>query len=85
MGKSFGIRWNQTGKNSLKLEKNTNPSDIPNKILKEWRKIGQKGETTEKNGTKYLMKKIKFNRILKNKFTATLKKEKENAIKEQKI
>ena len=61
------------------------PFDIPNKILKDWRKIGQKGETTEKKWNKiFKRKKIKFNQILKNNFTAGLKKEKENAIKEPK-
>ncbi len=61
------------------------PFDIPNKILKDWRKIGQKGEIIEKKWNKILKrKKIKFNQILNNNFTAALKKEKENAIKEPK-
>ena len=61
------------------------PFDIPNKILKDWRKIGQRGEILEKKWNKILKrKKIKFNQILKNKFTTALKKEKENAIKEPK-
>ena len=63
----------------------TKPFDIPNKILNEWRKIGQRGEILEKKWNKALKrKKIKFNKILKNNFTAVLKKEKENAIKEPK-
>ena len=63
----------------------TKPFDIPNKILKEWRKIGQRGEILEKKWNKALKrKKIKFNQTLKNNFTAVLKKEKENAIKEPK-
>ncbi len=61
------------------------PFDIPNKILKDWRKIGQKGEILEKNWNRILKgKKKKYNQVLKNKFTIALKKEKENAIKEQK-
>ena len=61
------------------------PFDIPNKILKEWRKIGQRGEILEKKWNKALKrKKIKFNQTLKNNFTTVLKKEKENAIKEPK-
>ena len=63
----------------------TKPFDIPNKILNEWRKIGQRGEILEKKWNKALKrKKIKFNQILKNNFTTVLKKEKENAIKEPK-
>ena len=61
------------------------PFDIPNKILKDWRKIGQRGESLEKKWNKALKrKKIKFNQTLKNNFTTVLKKEKENAIKEPK-
>ncbi len=61
------------------------PFDIPNKILKDWRKIGQRGQILEKKWNKVLKrKKIKFNQTLKNNFTAVLKKEKENAIKEPK-
>ncbi len=63
----------------------TKPFDIPNKILKEWRKIGQRGEILEKKWNKALKrKKIKFNQTFKNNFTKVLKKEKENAIKEPK-
>ena len=63
----------------------TKPFDIPNKILNEWRKIGQRGEILEKKWNKVLKrKKIKFNQTLKNNFTRLLKKEKENAIKEPK-
>ena len=63
----------------------TKPFDIPNKILKEWRKIGQRGEILEKKWNKALKrKKIKFNQTLKNNFATALKKEKENAIKEPK-
>ena len=63
----------------------TKPFDIPNKILNEWRKIGQRGENLEKKWNKALKrKKIKFNQTLKNNFTTVLKKEKENAIKDPK-
>ena len=63
----------------------TKPFDIPNKILNEWRRIGQRGEIFEKKWNKVLKrKKIKFNQTLKNNFTTVLKKEKENAIKEPK-
>ncbi len=63
----------------------TKPFDIPNKILNEWRKIGQRGEILEKKWNKVLKrKKIKFNQFLKNNFSSVLKKEKENAIKEPK-
>ena len=63
----------------------TKPFDIPNKILNEWRKIGQRGEILEKKWNKVLKrKKIKFNQTLKNNFRTALKKEKENAIKEPK-
>jgi len=63
----------------------TKPFDIPNKILNEWRKIGQRGEILEKKWNKASKrKKIKFNQTLKNNFSTVLKKEKENAIKEPK-
>ena len=78
------------GVDEIKLVRNalnwkTKPFDIPNKILNEWRKIGQRGEILEKKWNKALKrKKIKFNQTLKNNFTTVLKKEKENAIKEPK-
>ena len=63
----------------------TKPFDIPNKILNEWRKIGQRGEILEKKWNKeFKRKKIKFIQSSKNNFTTVLKKEKENAIKEPK-
>ena len=63
----------------------TKPFDIPNKILNEWRKIGQRGEILEKKWNKVLNRnKIKLNQTLKNNFNTALKKEKENAIKEPK-
>ncbi len=61
------------------------PFDIPIEILKEWRKIGQRGEILEKKWNKILKKRVKkFNQIFKNNFTKALKKEKEYAIKEPK-
>jgi len=78
------------GANEIKLVRKvlnwkSKPFDIPNKILKDWRKIGQRGEILEKKWKKILKrKKIKFNQILKENFTTALKKEKENAIKEPK-
>ncbi len=61
------------------------PFDIPNQILKDWRKIGQKGEILEKKWNKILNReKKKINQTLKNNFTTVLKKEKVNAIKEPK-
>ncbi len=61
------------------------PFDIPNKILKDWRKIGQRGEILEKKWNKILKrKKIKFKQTLKNNFTTKLNREKENAIKQPK-
>ena len=63
----------------------TKPFDIPNKILNDWRRIGQRGEILEKKWNKiFKRKKTKFNQSLKNNFTTALKKEKENAIKEPK-
>ncbi|MDA9733837.1 transketolase [Candidatus Pelagibacter sp.] len=63
----------------------TKPFVIPNKILNDWRRIGQRGEILEKKWNKILKrKKTKFNQTLKNNFTTALKKEKENAIKEPK-
>ena len=61
------------------------PFDIPNKILKNWRKIGRRNDATEKKWKKiFSRKKIKFKQTLKNNFTTAIKKEKENAIKEPK-
>ncbi len=61
------------------------PFHVPNQILKDWRKFGQKGEILEKKWNKKCKeKKIKFNQTLKNNFTTVLKKEKQNAIKQPK-
>ena len=78
------------GTDEIKLVRKTlnwknKPFDIPNKILKDWRKIGQRGVILEKKWNKiFKRKKIKFNQILKNNFTTALKREKEIAIKEPK-
>ena len=78
------------GVDEIKLVRNalnwkTKPFDIPNKILNEWRKIGQRGEILEKKWNKAIKReKIKFSQTLKYNFTTVLKKEKENAIKEPK-
>jgi len=61
------------------------PFEIPNKILNEWKKIGNKGKKIENNWNKiYKKKKILINNLLKNNFTKILKTEKQNTIKELK-
>ncbi len=68
------------------LNWNNKPFHIPQEILNEWRKIGQKGEILEKKWNKiFKKKKTKFNKIIKNNFYNALKKEKENAIKYPKV
>ena len=63
------------------LNWNHKPFEIPKKILKEWRKIGQRGGAIENKWKKiFKRKKIKFNQIIKNNFAAVLKKEKVDAI-----
>ncbi len=68
------------------LNWNYKPFDIPKKFLKEWRKIGLRGNAIENNWNRIIIKKkIKFNKILKNNnFSSVLKKEKEDAIKNPK-
>jgi len=68
------------------LNWNYKPFDIPKKFLKEWRKIGLRGNAVENNWNRIIIKKkIKFNKILKNNnFSSVLKKEKEDAIKNPK-
>ncbi len=59
------------------------PFKIPNIILKEWRKIGQKGEQLENKWNKIYKKKKKIiNKVLKNNFSKVIKLEKQDAIKE---
>ena len=60
--------------------------EIPKNILSEWRKIGNKGEKTEKRWNKiYKRKKSKIDKILKNNFYRSIKTEKINSIKEMKV
>jgi len=67
------------------LKWNYKPFEIPNKILKEWKKIGKKGQQTENNWNRnYKKKRGAINKLLKNNFTKILKVEKLNAIKELK-
>jgi transketolase len=59
------------------------PFEIPNNILNEWKKIGNKGTKLETNWNKfYRRKKHNINKILKNNFSKALKSEKQNAVKE---
>jgi transketolase len=59
--------------------------EIPNTILKEWKKIGKKGQLLENKWNKiYKNKKKKIDKLLKNNFMKALKTEKQNAIKELK-
>ena len=68
-----------------KLKWSHKPFEIPKTILKEWKKIGKKGELLENRWKKiYETKKKKINKILKNNFTKALKKEKKNSINENK-
>ena len=68
-----------------RLNWNYKPFNIPNKILKEWKKIGKRGIKIESKWNKiYLKKKNKINKILKNNFTKVLRIEKQNAVKELK-
>jgi len=57
--------------------------EIPNNILNQWRKIGNKGSKIESGWNKiYKRKKNRINKILKNNFSKSIKSEKINAIKE---
>jgi transketolase len=61
------------------------PFEIPNNILNEWKKIGNKGVRLEANWNKLYKKKKQFvNKILKNNFSKALESEKKNSIKEAK-
>ncbi|MDC3143026.1 transketolase [Candidatus Pelagibacter sp.] len=65
------------------LNWNYKPFKIPNKFLKEWKKIGKKGQRLENNWNKiYKKKKELINKLQKNNFTKILKTEKLRAIKE---
>jgi len=59
------------------------PFEIPNNILNEWRKIGNKGTKLEAKWSRnYLKKKNDINKSLKNNFSSSIKVEKKNAVKE---
>ena len=67
------------------LNWNNKPFNIPNKFLKEWRKIGQRCETQEKKWIKIFNKnKTKFKNLTKNSSISILKREKRKAILEPK-
>ncbi len=68
-----------------KLDWKSKPFEIPNKILKLWRSIGEKGEKIEKSWNRnYLKKKVKINKLIANNFTNSILKEKKRSIKENK-
>ncbi len=59
------------------------PFEIPNNILNEWKKIGNKGAKLEAKWNKvYQKKKNKINKLLKNNFSKFIKIEKKNAANE---
>jgi transketolase len=61
------------------------PFEIPESILNEWKKIGDKGIKLESSWQKiYKKKKQAVERVLKNNFHKALKTEKQNCIKENK-
>ena len=65
------------------LNWNFKPFEIPKKILKEWRKIGKKGELLENKWNKVFKKnKKKINKILKNDFKKVLKEQKKISLRE---
>ena len=65
-----------------KLDWDYKPFKIPQKILTEWRKIGEKGFKKEKIWNKTFSKhKQKFKNIIKNKFSSSIIKQKKDAIK----
>ena len=78
------------GLDEIKLVRNTlnwnyKPFEIPNKILNEWKKIGEKGHKIESNWNKIYKKKKKIiNNLRKNNFSKILKTEKQNTIQELK-
>ena len=76
------------GKDEIKLVRNKlewkyKEFEIPNKILSNWRKIGNKGAKADAKWNKiYKRKKIKVNKILKNNFSKPITSEKIKTIKE---
>ena len=66
-----------------KLNWEYKPFEIPGNILKEWRKIGNKGIKLESKWNKiHKRKKNRIDKIFKNKFNKAIKSEKKNALKE---
>jgi len=64
------------------LNWNHKPFDIPNDILNEWRKIGNKGIKTEISWNKsYKRKKKNIDKVLKNNFSKALKSQKYDSIR----
>ncbi len=65
-----------------KLDWDYKPFKIPQKILTDWRKIGEKGVKKEKIWNKTFSRhKLKFKNIIKNKFSSSIIKQKKDAIK----
>ena len=59
------------------------PFEIPKNILKEWKKIGHKGNKLESSWNKFYKRKKQYiDKILKNDFSKFLKSEKQNSVKE---
>ncbi len=68
-----------------KLDWKYKPFQIPNNILKEWRKIGDRSAKNESKWKKYYKRKKKIiNKILNNNFNKSFEIEKKNAIKDLK-
>jgi len=68
-----------------KLNWKHKPFEIPNNILNEWKKIGNKGIKLERTWNKFYKKRKKdIDKILKNNFSKALKSEKQNSVKEMK-
>ncbi len=82
-GSPLGLDEIKLVRNSLNW--NYKPFEIPNKILNEWKKIGNKGKKLETNWNKiYKKKKIVIKNLQKNNFTKIFRTEKHNAINELK-
>ncbi len=68
-----------------KLNWKYKPFEIPNNILNQWKKIGNKGSTLNDKWNKvYKKNKNKINKFFKNNFSKSIKSEKYRAIKELK-
>ena len=68
-----------------KLEWNHEPFKIPKKIMDTWRQIGKRGAKIENHwDKKNRKKKFKIKELFENRFINTLKKEKKDAIKNNK-